>query len=68
MNRRRYSVVSTFVDELDCAEASTKTALDAKLNNLLCYLEKGADLKAIEKIGKFRFSSFQNNTVCFSRI
>lgn len=48
-----YSVVSTFVDELDCAEASTKTALDAKLNNVLCYLEKGADLKAIKKIGKF---------------
>ena len=48
-----YPVVITFVDELDFADDSTKTALNAKLNNVLCHLEKGDDLKAIEKIGNF---------------
>lgn len=47
-----YPVVSSFVDELHCAD-STKTALNAKVNNILYHLEKGDDAKAIEKIDKF---------------
>lgn len=48
-----YPVVSSFVDELECADKSTKTALNAKVNNILCHLEIGNDPKAIEKIGNF---------------
>jgi len=48
-----YSVESSFVDKLECASKSTRTALNAKVNNILCHLEKGHDLKAIEKIGNF---------------
>jgi rhodanese-related sulfurtransferase len=48
-----YPVVSSFVDELECADKSTKTALNAKVNNILCHLEKGNDAKAIEKIDNF---------------
>lgn len=48
-----YPVVSSFVDDLDCADNSTKTALNAKVNNILSHLEKGNDAKAIEKISNF---------------
>jgi rhodanese-related sulfurtransferase len=48
-----YPVVSSFVDELERADESTKIALNAKVNNILCHLEKGNDAKAIEKIGNF---------------
>lgn len=48
-----YPVVSSFVDELEYADDSTKTALNAKVNNILWHLEKGNDAKAIEKIGNF---------------
>lgn len=48
-----YPVVITFVDELDSISDSTKTALNAKLDNVLCHLEKGDDCKAIQKIDKF---------------
>jgi rhodanese-related sulfurtransferase len=48
-----YPVVSSFVGELECADKSTKTALQAKVNNILCHLEKGNDLKAIRKIDNF---------------
>lgn len=47
-----YPVVSSFVNELD-VDNSTRTALNAKVNNILCHLKIGNDLKAIEKIGKF---------------
>jgi len=46
-------VVITFVDELDCADDSTKTALNSKLSNVLKHLENGDDCKAIEKVDKF---------------
>jgi rhodanese-related sulfurtransferase len=48
-----YPIVITFVNNLDCIDHSTKTALNAKLNNVLKHLEKGDDLKAIEKIDNF---------------
>jgi rhodanese-related sulfurtransferase len=48
-----YPVVSSFVDELEYADDSTKTALNAKVNNILWHLEKGNDAKAIDKIDNF---------------
>lgn len=48
-----YPVVSSFVNELECADNSTKNALNARVKNILCHLEKGNDLKAIEKIDNF---------------
>lgn len=48
-----YPVVSSFVNELECVDNSTRTALNAKVNNILCHLKIGNDLKAIKKIGKF---------------
>jgi rhodanese-related sulfurtransferase len=55
-----YPVVSSFVDELDCADDSTKTALNVKVNNILCHLQKGNDAKAIKKISTF--NAFVNKT------
>jgi len=48
-----YPVVSSFVNELEYADGSTKTALNAKVNTILCYLKRGDDLKAIEEIDNF---------------
>lgn len=48
-----YPVVSSFVNELEYADDSTKNALNAEVKTILCYLKKGNDLKAIEKIDNF---------------
>lgn len=48
-----YPVASSFVDELECADESTKIALNAKIDNILRHLEKGNDAKAVEKISNF---------------
>ncbi len=61
-----YSVESSFVDKLECVDKSTKTALNAKINNILCHLEKGNDAKAIEKIGNF--TSFVNEMEAEGRL
>jgi rhodanese-related sulfurtransferase len=59
-----YSVLITFVDELDCIDDSTKRALSAKLNSVLNHMEKGDDCKAIEKIDKFICFVYQMENVC----
>lgn len=40
---------------LSVADNLTKTALKAKVNNILCYLEKRDNLIAIKKLGKFTY-------------
>jgi hypothetical protein len=61
-----YPVESSFVDELDCVDKPVKTTLNAKISNILCYLEKGNDAKAIEKIGTF--NDFVNETKAEGRL
>lgn len=61
-----YPVESSFVDELDCVDKPVKTTLNAKVSNILCYLEKGNDAKAIEEIGTF--NDFVNETKAEGRL